>query len=46
MVLYVDVVFLENSIINFFILELVCFILKDKKNFIRIIISSCIGSLF
>ena len=46
MIIYVDLVFLENSIINFFILELVGFIDKDKKKFIRIIISSFFGSLF
>ena len=44
--IYIDIIFLENLIMNFIILYSASIILKIKPKFIRISISSIIGSMY
>ena len=46
MTVYVDIVFLENLCMNYIILFATAYILKVKKNHIRLIISSAIGAVY
>ena len=46
MVIYLDIIFLENSIMNILILLSMRIILKNKKNIWRIILSATVGALF
>ena len=44
--IYLDVVFLENIFMNYIILFSVTYILKEKKNYFRLIISATIGAIY
>ncbi len=46
MTIYIDVVFFENVLVNYFLLELTGIFAKKKRNFFRLIFSSFVGSLF
>ncbi len=46
MTLYIDMVFIENFVINFFLLQAVTIILRLKIKNIRLLISSMIGGLY
>ena len=46
MVIYLDIIFLENSIMNVLILLSMRIILKNKKDIWRIILSAIVGALF
>ncbi|MBR3132615.1 MAG: sigma-E processing peptidase SpoIIGA [Clostridia bacterium] len=46
MVIYIDIVFLENLVINYFLLELTGFFLKVKNKFWRNIVASSVGGVF
>lgn len=46
MTIYVDIVFLENLCMNYIILFATAYILKVKRNHIRLIISSAIGAVY
>lgn len=46
MTVYVDIVFLENLCMNYIILFATSYILKTKRNHIRLILSSSIGAVY
>ena len=46
MTVYLDIVFLENLCMNYIILFATGYIVKLKVKQIRIILSSCLGSLY
>lgn len=46
MTIYLDIIFFENFILNFIILIAVSVIIKAKRNYIKIVIASLIGSVY
>lgn len=46
MTIYLDIVFLENLCMNYIILFATAYIMKNKINQIRIVLSSCLGSVY
>lgn len=46
MTVYLDIVFIENTLMNYIILITTAIICKEKKNQIRILISSILGSIY
>ncbi len=46
MTIYIDIVILENVLINYIILELTGILLKKKRAFFRLLLSSILGAFF
>lgn len=46
MTIYLDIVFIENILMNYIILFTTCIVCKQKRQQVRLIISSIIGALY